>query len=143
MQKKTAKTPNLLTWSQEYSVGNQNIDDDHKYMITVINNIHLSEKSLDRGQIELLLSELISYAVRHFHHEESYMSRTGYPDIARHKELHDEFMVRIQHFHQDFQKQGGRLDAGDISRFLAAWWKDHILHEDQLYADAAAQRRLR
>ena len=130
------KRPIIIAWAQEYSVGENNLDDDHKYLLQIINKIYVNGKSMKREEAERCLSDLIAYAVRHFHREESHMRRIGFDGLARHKTLHDEFMVRAQQFHREFSGSGAPTVTDEVSKFLASWWKDHILHEDQRYAEA-------
>ncbi len=131
------KRPIIIKWSQEFSVGVPHLDDDHKELLQFINLIYANSTAMNSDDVDDLLSSMIAFSIKHFHNEESYMRRIGYRHLTEHKTLHDEFMEKIQQFHNEFRKSGGRAIGSEVSKFLASWWKDHILFEDQRYAPPA------
>ncbi len=130
------KRPLIISWSQDFSVGVPQLDKDHKQLLHFINTIYANSTAMNSDNIEDLLSSMIAFSVKHFHNEESYMRRIGFERLAEHKALHDEFMEKAQQFLNDFRRSGKRVIGAEVSTFLASWWKDHILYEDQQYTTA-------
>ena len=68
----------LFTWSDEYSIGNAEIDNLHKELFDILNklydNCYLVESKLD---VYTILDELIDYADFHFKAEQQYMREIG------------------------------------------------------------------
>ena len=75
----------LLTWQEKYSVGIKEIDNQHKQLIDMINE--LNDAMLAKRGKEVLMSvlnKLAAYCVTHFTNEEKMMSTHDYPDFAEH-----------------------------------------------------------
>jgi len=128
------KRPIIISWDPKFTVGNPALDEEHKTLLALINNVYVSAQSMNVDDVESRLSILIAFSLTHFHHEESYMRKMLFPEIADHKRLHDEFLIKVQNFHTSFQKGKNAGTTSEMSTFLASWWRDHILHEDQKYA---------
>ena len=64
----------LLSWSPQYSIGNDQIDAEHAELFRLVNAFddHWREKR-DPQSIAVLLNQLIAYAEMHFQHEEAIM----------------------------------------------------------------------
>ena len=68
----------LLTWNPAMSVGVRLLDEDHKKLIAMINQLHdgmLAGHSND--VVGDVLRRLVSYTVEHFRREEDYCGRCG------------------------------------------------------------------
>lgn len=129
----------IISWSPEMSVGDPQLDKDHRLLLNEINALYVKHKSLDRPAVEHLLSALLAYSISHFHREEALMRRISYSGLHQHVQLHEAFTARIQQFIEHYRRED-QPDLGEsMLHFLADWWKDHILNEDQGYA---AARRL-
>lgn len=125
----------LLKWKNEYSVGVQEIDNQHMKLIELINKLF---DAMKQGQanavIGQILNELSTYASTHFKTEEKYFELFDYMESEKHKEIHQIFVMKITKFKNDF-------DAGKIAlsvsifNFLKDWLNDHILGEDMKYTE--------
>jgi hemerythrin-like metal-binding protein len=120
-------------WEDAYSVGVVTMDEQHKRFFVMINELHQAMKQA-RGADALgrILNELASYTEYHFSAEEAAMEAAAYPDLAAHKELHNQFIAKVA----DFQH---RFNAGDRSIILDAmntvkeWLIHHIQKVDKKY----------
>ena len=73
-------------WSDELSVGDPGIDDEHKTLLDLVEKLRAATRSgQGRDEVGQLLDELVSYTVTHFAHEESHMREIDYPDYPQHK----------------------------------------------------------
>ena len=70
----------LLSWSKQYQIGNDLIDNEHEELFRLINAFHdhWLEKR-ERQTITPLLNQLVAYAQLHFRHEELIMQGAEYP----------------------------------------------------------------
>jgi hemerythrin-like metal-binding protein len=86
----------------------------------------------DRAETLKVLTDLEHYTVTHFAAEEEFMRATEYPHLARHKEAHQVFILRIARERAEIL-DGGHLTL-DIVEFLRDWLVNHILVADKAYA---------
>ncbi len=124
----------LLNWKPEYSVNIREIDDQHKKLVDMINELH--EAMVQQKAKEVLgsvLSKLVSYVATHFANEERLMQSNGYPDFAAHKEKHEKMTAKVLALQKEWQ--AGKAALGiEVSQFLRDWLDKHILGTDQKYA---------
>lgn len=128
-------------WKNEYSVGDESIDAQHKQMLAIIGDLHTAiQAGREYGGLQEPLDRIIAYAMIHFTHEEQKMQACGFPDFQNHKALHDQMRRRTE----DLRKNITLVTARDLLRFLKDWWINHIQAEDQCYVpylSAAARQR--
>jgi hemerythrin-like metal-binding protein len=124
----------LIGWDKSYSVGDHDLDTHHQKLIELI--VRLSEhegKDTEAEQVEEILLELTDYLDYHFRAEEKWMQEGGYPDLARHRKIHEGFLSRILFFQRAFREKKATL-AADLLLFLRTWLINHILNTDRAYA---------
>lgn len=124
----------MFEWKDEYSVNIREIDDQHKQLVAMINELHEAMMQ-QRGQDVLggLLNNLVSYCNSHFAAEESLMESHGYPDYATHKAKHQKMTAKVLELQNDL-KSGKRNITIEVSQFLKDWLDKHILGTDKKYA---------
>lgn len=115
------------------SVNIRSIDDQHKKLVALVNNLH-DAMSAGKGQQVLgkILDELIEYTKTHFATEERLMIAHTYPGYLSHKKEHDGLTQQVIAIHQDF-KAGKPVITVEIMRFLKDWLGRHIKGTDQKY----------
>lgn len=123
----------LVQWTDSMSVGNAHIDEQHMILMDTINQLATAESQNDRPLVAMIIDELISYASFHFYFEEQLMADAGYPDLEKHRRIHQGFSKWITDVREDFIHRR-RTQVGErILNFLRDWLRNHILDEDQLY----------
>jgi hemerythrin len=124
----------LIQWSDDLSIGIHEIDDQHKKLVSLINDLHDAMKSGQAKQaLEKTLSELADYAVYHFQVEEKYMEKFRYPGFPSHKLAHTAFVKKVAAFQADYTS--GKLGLSlDLMHFLRDWLTTHIKGTDRQYA---------
>ncbi|MDR3439445.1 hemerythrin family protein [Telmatospirillum sp.] len=127
-------TTPFIAWSSEMTVGVPFLDDEHRELIKLINELDAISANANRAEVESGLACLATYAVKHFHDEESFMTRIHFSRIALHQQQHDEFMTKVQSFLARLKGEDHTKLVLEILDFLADWWLDHILEEDKAYA---------
>ena len=133
----------LMTWNDELSVNVKEIDDQHKKLIGLINNLHDAMKSGQGKQVmESTLQELAAYTVYHFTAEEKYMQEFHYPRYLAHKIKHDAFVKKVADFQNDYH--AGRLGLSlDLMNFLKSWITTHIMDTDHQYSETFVKAGLK
>ena len=124
----------LISWSDDFSVGIIEIDEQHKKLINIINDLHAATlKGKGKDAVGPILSGLSSYVAEHFACEEKYFDRFDYAGSASHKLEHKEFIDRLTQFQKDAER-GKVMLSLDIMSFLEEWIKEHIRVSDKGYS---------
>ncbi len=128
-----------VCWTDDMSVGHPEIDNDHRTLIDIIDQLTTAESGDDRTSVEFVLDELIQYTNVHFAREEQILTRLGYTGLDDHADRHATLFRQVTTLRERFVNGlSGRLSA-DVLDFLMSWLTDHILHEDRLYAPLLRQ----
>lgn len=121
----------LIEWNQKFSIGIQEIDNQHKRLIELINLLH--DCRMKGGSIKCIGKIMISiedYIRTHFSSEETLMKRVNYPQFDEHHLKHVQII-------KDFAKFKQRLTgdspptALELFIFLKQWLTNHIVENDK------------
>jgi hemerythrin len=124
----------FYTWNENYSVGIPEMDEQHKKLIGMINQLHDAMKE-GRVKAELgkIIEEMVEYTKYHFTAEEKLMAEYKYPGLAAQKADHTAFILKVQDFITDLNS--GKLAMGiDVLSFLKDWLTNHIMITDKKYS---------
>ena len=130
----------VVEWSDELSVGIQEIDEQHKYLVGLVNE--LNEALITRGGTDAVretFDRLIEYTRTHFVVEESLMRILGYPDYENHKHSHEQLLGQVLAFKERFETEH-RVHRRELMEFLKQWLTQHIMKEDVLYSEHFLRR---
>jgi hemerythrin-like metal-binding protein len=120
----------LLKWKAEYSVGIASMDDEHREIIDLINDVYEKLGSTpDAKAIASCLEEILNAISLHFALEERIMWDTGYDEYESHKEDHEELLDEIRDLMDDFAtdpNEGSRL----LEARLSGWFGKHFASFD-------------
>ena len=124
----------LLNWSDDLSVKVNGIDNQHKMLVNLINDLHNAMKD-GKGKEKLgtILNELISYTKYHFSAEEKLMQKKNYPDYQQHKREHEAFTKKVEEFNNQFVA-GSLFISNEVLLFLKDWLVGHIKVTDKKYS---------
>ncbi|MBF0158151.1 MAG: bacteriohemerythrin [Magnetococcales bacterium] len=123
-----------LQWQEEMTVGIAVLDNDHRKIISLINQMTRCQQQPDTTMIELVLDELYNYTTRHLQREEAFLREIGFPSASDHTQSHNQFAqqvaaMRRRYFHEQ------RIEIAEgLTALMTRWLIEHILREDQLYA---------
>lgn len=128
-----------IAWQDDFSVGVDIIDEQHKMLLQVINTFLSSlEESDDRFAIGRSLDEMIKYTEYHFYTEQLLLEK--HPEFLAHLNQHWQLVKQSKKIQDDFQRQVEQKAA--IFDFLLYWLKDHILGTDKVYFDYLLKNHL-
>ena len=116
------------------SVGVHVLDEDHKKLIAMINELHAAMLAGHSNEVVgSVLRRLANYTVEHFQREEKLFAETGYPGAAGHKREHEKLKAQVMAEIQKFQVGTTGLGMETLA-FLRDWLKHHIQECDQAYS---------
>ena len=124
----------LMEWTEDMSVGVKVIDDDHKKLIGMLNELNdgiLADKT--GASLESVIEGLLRYTKYHFAREERFFAKTGYPGGAAHKAEHDLLATRVGNLQMRFETGQSIILSMEAVEFLKNWLTDHIMGSDQQY----------
>ncbi len=124
----------LFEWKEEYNTGCDVIDQQHRRLFDIINNLFQAfEGAFAESQVPRILDELEDYTIYHFSTEEELFQQTGYPFSQAHIEEHKYFANKIKNFKKDLESGKNTLLAFDVMITLKDWLLGHILGSDKKY----------
>lgn len=123
----------FLDWQPNFSVNVKELDDQHQYLVSLINDLYVAMRNgEDRQALGKLINQLVIYAAMHFAKEEDYFDRLGYPEADAHKKQHTAFEIKVTEFEDAF-KRGEQDLSIDVMNFLCNWLVGHIKGSDKQY----------
>ncbi|MDR3086463.1 MAG: bacteriohemerythrin [Azoarcus sp.] len=124
-----------LQWSEQFSVGIPEIDEQHRALFDLINKIHTSILN-HKGTVACVevLDELVDYTRIHFSLEQSLMRMGKYPGYEAHCALHRSLVSEVEAL-QNKIHSGSAAISFELLHFLRNWLTKHILGEDKKYAE--------
>ena len=126
----------LIAWSDDYLIGIDEIDKQHKKFFEVVHKFYMDILNCEGEKaVEETLEFLKNYAVKHFQSEETFMKKYEYLRIDEHKQLHEEFIEKFDTLADKFNTFGPSQGLADETLDMTQnWLTDHILGEDAQYA---------
>jgi len=115
-----------LKWEEQYSVGVDSVDYEHKNLMDMINMIYAElENKRDIAEIEKTMSDVHAEIAAHFALEERLMRNAGYEEYAAHKNEHEELLDQIRNMMDAIEfDPDPALDM--LSEQLADWFSGHF-----------------
>jgi hemerythrin len=123
-----------ITWPEELNTGINVIDEQHKRIVTYINDLDDAKSAGDTKKVGDVIDELVDYTVSHFAFEESLMEQANYPFLSPHKKVHELFVRRVGKFVERYKD--GEDITDELHTMLSKWLINHIRNEDADYANA-------
>jgi hemerythrin len=124
-----------ISWSNDFSIGNPDIDIVHKDWINICNDlIEYNESKGNREAFAMILTKMTEYSLMHFKKEEEYMQKLNYPDLADHKRLHKDFSYKVAMYNIDLYGVNPP-SINEVISFIDNWLIDHIVINDKKYED--------
>ncbi|MBE0567751.1 MAG: bacteriohemerythrin [Krumholzibacteria bacterium] len=132
-----------IAWSNEFSVGVEALDTQHRRLFDVVNELDEAIEKL-RGQRVTtgVLRELVGYTQEHFAFEEQLMAEAGYPDLPAHQAQHRAIIQKIERFEYELNGEGYRISR-EVRDFLQQWLMTHIARDDMAFAGALAPGKVK
>ena len=129
----------MMSWSDTLSLGDPEIDEQHRTLIGLLNGLY--DALLDgsaRQRLDLLISDLTAYTRLHFQNEERYFEQFGYPELEVHARAHKELTDRLSAFRERHERGEEDLTI-EMLRFLGDWVIGHVMQMDMKYRSFFAE----
>ncbi len=124
----------IYKWDDKtIGIGIEMIDDHHKKLINLLNE--LTEAIKNQKQYEIILDifeRLYDYTIYHFSAEEKLFTRLSKSDAELHKLQHKHFIEQLSEIKENSYKKPVSLD---LLYFLTDWLVNHICSEDRKLTD--------
>lgn len=132
----------LVKWSAALSVGLDEVDDQHKILVGLLNDLHAAILA-HHGSAECrkILDRLAEYTRVHFTTEEGLMRLLKYPGLEMHHKQHEELLNEVVALQEKLDK-GTASITFELLHFLKVWLSKHITESDKRFGDFAIQRGL-
>ncbi len=112
-----------VEWKTSFSIGVKAIDDDHRQLISMLNNA-MNLTQADNANCKKLLTQLVDFTQSHFQREESVMQACNFPSLENHKQVHKLLLKRV--YEMASLEESGQLTPIELYRFLSDWLVEHI-----------------
>jgi hemerythrin len=125
-------------WSEALSVGNTLIDQDHKELVTLVNELHQAVQDGKSSEtLGSILQALFAYTHEHFQREELLMEHIQYEDMDAHLAQHKKLIEQVAVLQDAFER--GRIEvANNTAELLRYWLTHHIMRTDKKLSAAIA-----
>jgi hemerythrin-like metal-binding protein len=127
-----------MEWTKDLSVGIEEIDEQHKELISRINDLVDSVRQhVCKYKIGDVIKFLEEYIFVHFGDEEGLMKKYGYPDYPGHRAQHEYFIREFAELKKELEKLEGGKKRGsydlsvETNRIVVDWILDHIAKVDK------------
>jgi hemerythrin-like metal-binding protein len=127
-------------WSEEFVLGLEEIDEQHRKIAEVLNRLLSNYQSISKNPesdntnqepltvgMNLLYGEL----ERHFHNEEKLMQEVDYPDYQDHALEHLMLLAEMKNYCERFANHAEDLDLSTLNSFKT-WLITHMLGDQDL-----------
>ena len=127
-------TKPLIRWSETLSVGIASIDEQHKILVGLINDLYKEMRSgSGKEAVGGTLERLVAYTADHFKYEEKLFREHNYAEQKGHQDLHNKLVGQVVQFQQEFIN--GEKDVSlELMEFLKEWLLTHIKKSDMAYS---------
>jgi hemerythrin len=124
----------LLHWKDEYSVGIEAVDYEHKQLIELINQLEQKLGASDSKQsVPAFFGDLLKGISAHFALEEKFMRDHAYGRLGPHKQDHERLLDELRDIMDGFE-HGEAFDAAGLTGRLDTWFTLHFrTHDAELH----------
>ena len=126
---------NAVTWSPTYSVGVALIDEQHRGLLKLTNDLYnhcVGDPETERAYFKQVINDAVRYVKVHFSTEEQIMIKTGFPGYAEHKRQHEAFVLKVVDQVKAYEETNV-ISLLNFTHFLKDWILTHIAISDKLY----------
>jgi len=127
----------VLKWSDDLSVGVTALDDDHKQLISILEQLFVASfAGVGSEQIDKTLKDLRHYTTHHFAREERVMEAYDYPSLEPHKFQHQKLIRQLDEIETRVKSEAenNAQPSTELIDFLREWLIGHIQEHDHEYA---------
>lgn len=118
-------------WCEKYSLNHPKIDAQHQELFRLANCVEaLDAKTTTKEALAVLLKDFFAYMPEHFKDEEAYMESIGYPQLEKHRVLHQSIVNAMTAILKE--TKGIEALQAKMKTVSHKWLVEHILENDLL-----------
>lgn len=124
----------LIAWRDEFSLGVESVDVEHREMIALINSLDASmQQGASQDTVVETLGEIYARISAHFALEEKIMREAGYEHFSSHKADHERLLDRLLNVIDSVDEEGS-YERATLSDYLNGWFSVHFrVHDARLH----------
>ena len=136
----------MLVWNDSWLLGIESLDEDHRKMVRLLNQLFYPEKC--PGEYGLSLGEncdaadtllerfdaLIDHVRNHFMHEEDFMVEIDYPKYDHHRHEHQMELAEFTRLRRILLQTNAKNLSPQAISDIRSWFLGHVIAEDKEYA---------
>ena len=130
-------TEDKFIWKDEYSVGVQLMDEQHKIFFQMANRVFdcLESKVINHDALINVINDLENYALYHLGMEEEYFNQFHYEEAANHIAVHNQYRETMKKLFNDARQENidAKQTAQKAALYAGNWLSQHILGMDKGY----------
>ena len=124
----------FIEWKDEYSVGIDSIDQQHRKLINMINQLTTAVDYSTGEEFEReALADVVDYTKTHFTYEEGLLKDNDYPDFEAHQAQHREMIAEVEAVLTEYETDHDKA-MQHACNFLKDWLVHHINGTDKQYS---------
>ncbi|TKZ35420.1 bacteriohemerythrin [Brachyspira catarrhinii] len=127
----------FIKWNPLYDTKHKIIDEQHRELVNIINDLYLStiDHRINKNEAFISASKrCIEYADYHFKTEEKIMDIINYSDSKNHKAMHKSFYDEVVNQIKSYQ-EGQPFIANKLVKYLKDWLLEHIAFRDKIFVE--------
>ena len=132
----------LIEWKDEYNLGIDEVDSEHRALIELINALHEAVSAeADTAAVVDGVTRIYALVSLHFAREEAYMRETRYMAYAEHKEDHEILLDDLRDVIDEVRSDSPYAEAR-LSADLEYWFSEHFrTHDARLHRKKLGSNR--
>lgn len=119
-------------WEKKYSVGISVIDEQHKKLFKLINDLEENELGFDIVVYNKVLEALVAYTKYHFTTEEVFFNKVEYSGAKDHIDAHKRFVSVVEKASSIYNSEE-QSSRQELIEFLKKWIMQHVDVVDREY----------
>lgn len=132
----------LFIWTNTLSTGNIHIDDDHRALVSRVNDVlECIAKRAPNDELSAALNALGSFTREHFAQEEAVMKKVAYARADEHSAQHAHLLEQMDQVLAQLRADE-TVDQMALYNSLTRWVVDHIQQYDRDFAQTEAAQAL-
>ena len=124
----------FIQWSKSVVLNVPILDEQHKNMVDLTNQLHSLLETKNKTQINKTLKSILDEMEIHFETEDKLMKESKLPLFFSHKLEHERFYNKLYNLHFEVESGKKQLSLDDL-KMLKIWFFNHIEFKDRSLAD--------
>jgi len=130
-----------ITWSSKLNTGVKKIDDQHRRLVKLVNNLVTGIREGFADDItDGICRELVEYVAYHFRDEEMLMEDVEFPHLEEHRQKHAQLTASVRNYMETIENNR-QIKPEELLNFLSKWLINHIIHTDMQIGHHIKERR--